>query len=81
MWEVHEGDNPALCRARQGKDLSWTKYQYETLEEAVDYARKFFWPYTRLMRDYQMIKTMCSPQGFKYNGFDVAKIIYKETQS
>lgn len=60
MWQVLENGKPADCFHYKLHE-SWNKSQYETLEEAAEYAKKYFWPY--LGEDtpiYQIIKLLCT---------------------
>ena len=78
MWIVYDNNLPCSVKFHQ-VHASWKCSCYETLEEAVDYAANWFYPYLSDMSFRDIVVRLCTDSGYDYTGYgDVAIIRYIE---
>jgi hypothetical protein len=74
MWSVYENGKPAKYLL----SYIWNTYQYETLEEAVEYLRDWSGPYLKDIFPETIIKLCATGKPYDYNGYgDTFEIRYE----
>lgn len=79
QWHVLNNGKPAVYKQKENPSLGWTNHIFDTLEEAVKYAKDYFYPYIEGKSDATIIKLLTKKEPYNYDGYgDTVQIVCVE---